>query len=59
MDACASTAALEALQRREPTYREPLEQRIQHLKEMVLSDCSSNDSSLLALRESPIAHPFY
>lgn len=58
MDSCASATALEALQRREPNYREPLGERIQHLNKLLFADCPVNNSALLALRESPMAQPF-
>jgi Zn-dependent protease with chaperone function len=59
MDRCASTRALEALQRREPNYREPLGKRIQHLRALLFSDCPAIDSPSLALRKSPIHNPFH
>jgi Zn-dependent protease with chaperone function len=59
MDVCASTTALEALQRREPTYRTPLVLRARYLRKTLLAACPPVPSEFLALRESPIVHPFH
>ncbi len=59
MDVCASTTALEALQRREPTYRKPLGLRVQYLRKTLLAICPPGPSEFLALREPPRVPPFH
>lgn len=59
MDVCASTTALEALQRREPIYRTPLGLRARYLRETLRTTCPPGPSEFLALREPPIAPPFH
>ena len=57
MDSCASATALEALQRREPMYREPLSLRVQNLRKSLLVNCPPSAAPFLALRESRMLHP--
>ncbi len=59
MDSCASVSTLEALLRREPTYREPLATRAHYLRTILLGYCPTNPTHLLAMRDSPMTRPLH
>jgi len=54
MDPCASTTTLEALQEREPLYREQLGERLEHLRNRTLGRCSRSPHSRMRVRKSGI-----